>query len=125
MKENRWLRLAVKEAEKSTYHQKVGAVVFNKNEFISCGHNYPNRSIQNHHPKFRKYPQTVHAEVDAIINARKDLKGASIIVVRINNQGQLRLSKPCKYCMMYIKHVQLKKIYYTISAYPYIEMIKV
>ena len=121
---NRWIKLAVKEAEKSTYHQRMGAVVFNKGQFISSGHNYPNRSIYRHHPKFRKFPQTVHAEVDAIINAKTDLKGSSIIVIRINKQKKLMLAKPCKYCLMYLEHVGIKKIYYTINSYPYVELMK-
>ena len=117
---NRWMKRAVSEAEKSTYKIKVGAVVFNKNSFVSCGHNYGNRSIKKHHPKFRITPNTVHAEVDAIINAKTDLKGMSILVIRINNNGEFRMSRPCQHCMAYLKHVGIKNIYYSISKYPYI-----
>lgn len=118
---NRWLKLAVKEAEKSTFRFQVGAVIFNKNQFISSGHNCANRSVKNLKPIYRHWPTSVHAEVDAILKAKCDLKGASIVVVRINKEKQLRLSAPCKHCLMYLKHVGIRKIYYTINQFPYIE----
>jgi len=121
---NRWLKKAVEEANSSTYKIKVGAVIFNKGEFISSGHNYGCRSIKNHHPKFRKEKYSIHAEVDAIIRAKQDLKGASILVVRVNNQNQFRLSKPCEKCRKYLKHVGVKKVYFSISEFPYIERMK-
>jgi deoxycytidylate deaminase len=120
----RWTDLAIKEALKSDFKQKMGAVVFNKNQYISSGHNYGCRSIASHLSKFRRYPTSLHAEVIAIINAKIDLKGASIIVVRINNNKEFRLSKPCHECMNYLKYIGIKKIYYSIETYPYIEMIK-
>lgn len=120
----RWTDLAVKEANKSDYKQRMGAVVFNKNQFISSGHNYGCRSIASHLPKFRNWPTSLHAEVIAIINAKVDLKGAAIVVVRVNNSNEFRLAKPCPNCMLYLQYVGIKKVYYSIETYPYIEMIK-
>lgn len=108
------------EANESKYFQKVGAVIFNKKTIISSGHNYKERSAKNLHRKYQNYDYSIHAEVDAILHARCDLKGSSILVVRINNNGEYRLAKPCKYCMMYINHVGIKNIYYSISEFPYI-----
>lgn len=122
---NRWINLACKEALKSTYKQKLGAVVFNKGRFISSGHNYGNRSIASHLPKFRHWPTSLHAEIIAVINARTDLKGASILVVRINNKNEFRLALPCANCMSYLKYVGIKKVYYSINSYPYFERIKI
>lgn len=122
---NRWVKNAVDEAKKSTFHIKVGAVIFNKSKFVSSGHNHANRSIKKHHPRFRKTEYSIHAEVDAIIKAKTDLKGKSILIVRINNNDKFRLAKPCKYCLKYIRHVGIKRIYYSVSQYPYIKMEKV
>lgn len=119
---NRWTKIAVDEAKKSTFNPKVGAVIFNKGIFISSGHNYGNRSIKKHHPKYRKTKYSIHAEVDAIIKAKTDLKGKSILVIRINKQDQFRLARPCNYCMEYLKYVGIKRIYYSISSYPYIKI---
>lgn len=117
---NRWLKKAVEEAKKSTFIPKVGAVIFNKGEFISFGHNYANRSIKKHHPKYRKSKYSLHAEVNAIIKAKTDLNGKSILVIRINNKDQFRLARPCKHCMEYLKYAGIKNCYYSISYYPYI-----
>lgn len=122
---NRWIKLAVEEAKKSTFNPKVGAVIFNKNIFVSSGHNYANRSIKKHHPKYRKTKYSIHAEVDAIIKAKTDLKNKSIIVIRINNKNQFRLSRPCNFCIEYLKYVGIKRIYYSISSFPYIQLEKI
>lgn len=116
-----FLKQAIDEAERSDFHYKVGAVIYNKKSLISLGHNYAYRSIKSHNPIFRKTPFSIHAEVDAIIKARRPVKGYSILVVRINNKKELKLSKPCKYCLAYLQHVGISKIFYSLSYYPYIE----
>jgi len=121
----KWLNIAIKEAEKSFHRKRVGAVVFNKKQFISRGHNYSNRSIRKHHPRFRKTPFSIHAEVDAIIKAKRNLSGHSIMVVRINNEGELRYSKPCEYCVSYLKYVGIKTVYFSTGDYPFIEKMKI
>ena len=117
---NNLIHLAIEEAEKSDHKQKVGAVIFNKKIIVSKGHNTKQKSIKKFHPKFQRFPFSVHAEVDAIINAKRDLKGFSILVIRINKNNQFRLSKPCNDCMKYLNYVGIKKIYYSVSNYPYI-----
>jgi deoxycytidylate deaminase len=79
------------------------------------------KSAKKLHPKFQRFPYSVHTEVDAIIKARKDLKGASLLVIRVNAKNQFRLSKPCIMCMKYIRYVGIKRIFYSIDRFPYIE----
>jgi len=117
----RFLKYAVEEAGKSEHRQKVGAVIFDKSRLISKGYNKPQRSVKHLKRKFQKWPGTVHAEVDAIIRSKRDLKGMSIIVVRINKKKQFRLAKPCPYCIMYLEYVGIRDVYYTTNEYPYIE----
>jgi len=114
------VKVATKEAKKSKYEQKVGAVILKRKSIISKGHNYSHRSAKKLHPRFQKWPNSIHAEVDCIIKARQDLAGTTMYVIRINNNNQLMNSKPCDRCLMYIKHVKIKKVYYSISKYPYI-----
>lgn len=114
------INIAIEEAKKSDHKQKVGAVIFDKKRIISKGHNTKQKSIKKFHPRFQRFPFSVHAEVDSIINAKKDLKGLSILVIRINKNNQFRLSKPCFNCMNYIQYVGIKKVFYSISKYPYI-----
>lgn len=118
---HKFLKQAVEEAQKSEHKQKIGAIIFDKSKIISKGYNHPQRSIRHLKKKFQKWSGTVHAEVDAIIKAKTDLKNLSLLVVRINKNNQLRMAKPCQHCMMYIEYVGIKKIYYSIDEYPYIE----
>ncbi len=114
------INIAIEEAKKSDHKQKVGAVIFDKKRIISKGHNTCQKSVKKLHPKFQRFKYSVHAEVDWIIKAKKDLKGTSILVVRLNKNNQFRLSKPCFNCMNYIQYVGIKKVFYSISKYPYI-----
>lgn len=114
------INIAIEEAKKSDHKQKVGAVIFDKKRIISKGHNTCQKSVKKLHPKFQRFKYSVHAEVDSIIKAKKDLKGTSILVVRLNKNNQFRLSKPCFNCMNYIEYVGIKKVFYSISKYPYI-----
>ncbi len=120
---HRFLKYAVEEAQKSEHRQKVGAVIFDKSKIISRGYNHPQRSVKHLRRKFQKWPGTVHAEVDAIIKARTELKGMSILVIRVNNKKQLRIAKPCQYCLMYLEYVGIRKVFYSTNEYPYIEML--
>lgn len=112
---NTFLNLAKEEALKSECKIKVGCIIFYKKNVISCGYN-KFRAAKKLHPKFVKWKGSIHAEVDAILKARADLKGASLLVVRINNKGEMRLAKPCVNCMKYIEHVGIKKIYFSVDT---------
>lgn len=107
------------EAMKSEYKLQMGCIIFNKKKILSVGYNQV-RSSTKIHPKYLAFKESVHAEVDAIIKARKELKGASLLVVRVNKKHQLRNAKPCNKCMEYIKEIGIKRIYYSISEEPFI-----
>lgn len=115
-----FLKLAIDEAQKSNHKQRVGCVIFNKKILLSKGYNTTQKSVKKLHPRYQRFPNSVHAEVDAIIKARKYLKGSTLLVIRINKNNQLRISKPCFNCMTYINHVGIKNIYYSIDRFPYI-----
>ncbi|HQF36498.1 MAG TPA: deaminase [Candidatus Dojkabacteria bacterium] len=118
---HRFIKQAVEEAQKSEHKQKVGAIIFDKSKIISKGFNHPQRSVKHLKSKFQKWPGTVHAEVDAIIKAKTDLKNLSMLVIRVNNKNQLRLAQPCRWCQMYLEYVGIKKVYYSTNEYPYID----
>ena len=110
---NSILKIAVGYAEKSPHRMRTGAVIFDKRYIISAGTNHPCRSIRHLRPKFTRWKGSAHAEVLAIINAKCDLRGCSILVVRINRKGELRLAKPCDQCLAYLGYVGIKYCYYS------------
>ena len=115
------INIAIEEANKSTHkYFKLGCIIFKKKQIISTGHNHPYKSRHNLHPNFKKFKYSVHAEVDAILNARTSLKNCSLLVIRINKHNKLLNAKPCLKCLSYIKHVKIKKLFYSINEYPYI-----
>lgn len=111
---NRIIERAKDSASRSTYTHRMGAVIFDKRgTIISCGCNFAQRSAKHLHPKFYRWPGSIHAEMDAVIKARTDLKGMNILVVRINKAGNMRLAKPCQHCQMYLRFVKIKNCYFS------------
>ena len=92
---------------------KMGAVVFNKKTIISSARNYSNRSVKHLLPKFQRWRTSIHAEVASILKARRNVKGCSILVIRINKKGNLLLARPCERCLDYLDFVGIKSIYYS------------
>ena len=116
-KTQRTLELAKRVASNSTYGKlKHGAVLikggnvvnvaFNKSNFTSFGNRFRNNYTCGH--------ATAHAEIGAILGVpRTKTEGATIYVVRINRNGQYRMSKPCPMCESVLKFVGVKKVVYT------------
>lgn len=118
-----YLDIAKKESQKSTYHKThIGAVITQKNKIISRGYN----KLRRHkYSRFSKHGCTLHAEVDAIINAPKGkLNGSTIYIYRELKDGSAGLSKPCKFCMASLVHKKLRRVVYSNNDNGY-EIIKV
>tara|TARA_R110002110_G_scaffold321999_1_gene534388 strand:- start:958 stop:1410 length:453 start_codon:yes stop_codon:yes gene_type:complete len=115
-KMRRYLHMAQNMASNSNYGKiKHGAVLikggsiikaaFNKDKFSSFGERFRGPDCG---------PATHHAELSCISGIdRSKTAGASIFVVRINRQGELRLSKPCPMCHDALKFTGVKKVYYS------------
>ena len=103
----------------------MGAIVFRKKKIISAGYNIAYKPI---HPaelpmRFRKFPTSAHAEINALLSARCSVRGASIIVVRINNSNKLLDSFPCQFCMAYLQHVGIRRVIYSTSRQEILEFL--
>jgi len=91
---------------------KVGAVIVKNGRPISTGFN----SYKTHPLMNKKNPlKTTHAEVSAIIRARKreNIAGATIYVFREHRNGTPALARPCEYCWAILKEHGIKDVYYT------------
>lgn len=56
---------------------------------------------------------STHAEVAAMRRARGGVENGTLYVVRVNNQGDRRLSMPCSRCMPKIIKAGIKKVIFT------------
>lgn len=117
--ENRFLIKAMEMAQRHPHRKNVvslhAAIIVRGGAIISTGINKPKRNsfvdLHAYHPGC-----TIHAEVDAILKARKrtDLTGAKIYVARVKKGcGSSGTSKPCPMCQEVIKKYGIKKVYYT------------
>lgn len=105
-----WLSLASDMALKSTCRIRVGAVIVNNRKIVSKGFNRPKT-----HPLVCKYSywegSNLHAEMDAVLKARKGpLKGSTIYVSRLYRDGMRAPSKPCQGCLEMLKDKGIKEI---------------
>ena len=87
---------------------KGGSVInasFNKDNYTSFGTRFRDPS---------RGHATVHAEIGCVLGLPRDVtSGADIYVCRINREGAFRNSKPCSMCHEALKHVGIKRVYYT------------
>jgi len=99
---------AMKQARKSNVRYKHGAVVVKNGKIIGVGYNKYCISC------YAIHKICIHAEIDAISNCSpKFLNGATLYVIRLNNQNELQSSKPCKRCKDYIIRSKISIVYYT------------
>ena len=106
------IRNAEKQAHKSQFKYRVGAVLVRSGRVLSTGHNKVG-----HRSKQRIW-ESVHAEESAIVNALKSgsmgrIPGSILYVVRILSDGSLSCAKPCTKCNALIQSVGIKKVVYT------------
>jgi len=87
---------------------KGGSVIntcYNKDKFCSFGTRFrdPDRGYA-----------TIHAELGCVLGMPRSVTtGADVYVCRINKQGIFRNSKPCAMCHEVLKHVGIKRVFYT------------
>lgn len=106
-----YIRLASRLAENSDCHHRHGAVIVKGGRVMATGFNrwrQPIENVSNFNPDW----SSIHAEESALSKAG-DLKGATMIIVRINRRGEHRTSKPCDKCMERIERAGIKAITYT------------
>jgi len=85
---------------------KVGAVIVDsKNRIISTGFNGLPRGVTDTHERLNnrelKYPRIVHAEMNAILNAKSSVEGCTLYVFPI---------PPCSECAKAIIQAGIKKV---------------
>lgn len=106
------LERTIKEANKSSYHYKIGCVIFSrKGQILSQGYNKINLTNPKVPRQYQKWHNSIHAEVDAIVKAKVKLKGETLIVLRVNGNNEIRNSKPCEKCWQLIRNVGIRFVY--------------
>lgn len=106
----RYIRMAEQAAMRSDCTVKHGAIIYRGGHPISstC-----NRRVT--HPESQRWSvdpkklTTIHAEQRALILAQSQLKGATLVSVRLNGN---RCSKPCVMCASLMKEAGISHVIY-------------
>ena len=110
MRLDKAIEIASKEALKSNMRYTLGAIIFDKFNYAT-GYNRAFNCCVSH--KEKSY--SIHAEEMAIKRAtRKEMNFShcTLIVLRINKIGDLKVSKPCETCQKLILDAGIKTVYY-------------
>jgi cytidine deaminase len=108
-----YINEAAKMAEKSIMRCSChGAVVITRGKIVGRGFNQY-REIVN-----KRKVLSIHAEVSAIQNALRnitleELSQSTLVIVRVNKQGDIIYSYPCENCRKFIHEKKLKTVYYS------------
>ncbi len=107
------IRLCNKQAARSTYIYRLGAVITKGHRVLATGYN------QLAYCSLNNFKNSKHAEMAAILKVLRkpdglsSLAGATIYVSRITATGKTAIARPCKKCMDLIVSVGIKSIIYT------------
>ncbi len=110
------INTAIKLAQKSSFRQRVSAVLFRGSKVLGTGYNRTGES-QNR-LRTSHWPDSRHAEVDAVVDALRrypasELKGADILVVRLKKDGSYGLALPCEDCYQVLTNIGIRRIIFT------------
>lgn len=122
---NYYLDIAETVAERSTcLKRKYGAIIVNNDEIISTGYNGAPRGIisclqegkcnRNNSERGKDYSlcKSVHAEQNAIISAsRKNMIGADIYIVGLQEDTYVENPAPCSLCKRMIINSGIKSVF--------------
>ena len=98
-------------------YKLVAIITDKKGKILSIGKN----SFSKSHPTMAYYAEKMgnkhriylHAELHALIKLNNTCDPYAIYVVRVNNQGEPLLAKPCEICQQAISDSGIQEIYYT------------
>ena len=93
------------------HHHKIGSVIVRGSKIVSVGTNNLKTHPRSTHPHF-----SLHSEMAAVLLAKQDLHGCEIYVYRETKNGVPALSRPCMYCMPFIKEAGLKEVHYSFKV---------
>ena len=117
-RKKRFIDIAKKVAENSAETgYRPGAILVRGNSVLnaSCNKNAYSRFGE----RFRRRDKgdaTHHAELGCILGLDRSVtRGADVYVVRVGRSGNLLLSKPCDMCEAALRHVGVRRVYYSLN----------
>lgn len=107
------VRQALRACKRSECEFMLAAVLYKGGSIIRVCTNQ-NKTIRYRTKYFYHGEPSRHAEINAIHNIPPDvIQKCSLLVVRINKQGEVVSAKPCMACANILKDSGIKKVHYS------------
>lgn len=110
-REQRYLAMAMRVAEKSECRQRHGAVAVRRGSVLGFATNVDRNTPSNLSPEHVRMHAALCAERRLLRNI--DAKDAVVYVARVNSAGEPRLSAPCDRCEKELLMAGVKKVVWT------------
>lgn len=109
--------------EKSTGRSFHLATIFDGPRLLSIGYNnYKHEHLRHKFGEYKptrsstaKYIAGRHAEMESVRRLKIPCNNLTMCVVRIDRNGQIAMSQPCRNCRDRLDALNLKKIYYSVG----------
>lgn len=117
-------RLARSLVDAVPYHWKHFSFITRKREVYSVGWNQPYKT----HPLAQRFGHrfnAVHSELHAILKLNvppSELRKYSLINVRLDRYGALRISKPCIKCQHLLNVFSFSEVWYSTSSQEFTQL---
>lgn len=108
------------------------ATIYDGPRLLSIGYNdYKHEHLRHKFGEYRptressaKYIAGRHAEMESVRRLKIPCNNFIMCVVRIDRNGQLAMSQPCKNCLKKLSYLNLKKIFFSVneSSYGFIKI---
>jgi deoxycytidylate deaminase len=117
-----YLKIARKNALRSTEDYRMGACLVKSGRVLGVGVNQKNKTNRLIREFFNNFP-TMHAEACCMSNLDpEDIKGSVLYVYRQRKIGNPGMAKPCIRCARLIISVGIKRVVYSVDYFPYYEI---
>lgn len=102
--------LAMSQAAKSPMLHRHGAVIWKNGSILGAGYNFQHTTDLQLKSR-RRF--SIHGERDALAGLRGDqIRGASMLAIRIKPTGGLSFGAPCKGCTKLLRRKGVKVVYW-------------
>lgn len=113
--------------EKTTGRSFHVATIYDGPRLLSIGYNnYNHEHLRHKYGEYKptrgsttKYIPGRHAEIESLRRLKVPCNNLTMCVVRIDRNGELAMSQPCKNCREKLDALNLKRIFFSISESSY------
>ena len=123
-KDEKFIHAALQAADKSSMLMKHGCVVVESNKIIGSGCNNYRTQFGD---KFITKACSCHAEMHVLhkclkVLQKKQIRKLTFYITRVSADGTLKISAPCKDCLIKLEQYNVKRLIYSIDDNKFISV---